>query len=75
MSASESPPPKADKRRLQPHNPNALHVMPLNDLQEHIPFPECWCNPTVDDEYHGTVYIHHSADGREAFEEGRRQPS
>lgn len=75
MSASKLPPPKMGKLRLRPYNPDALHVMPINDLKEHISSPECWCNPTVDDEYVGTLFIHHSADGREEFEEGRRQPS
>jgi hypothetical protein len=63
-----------DKRRLQPHHPEILHVIPLDDTRDHIPFPECWCCPTPDDEY-PEVLLHHSADGREDFEEGRRLPS
>lgn len=56
-------------------DPTNIHVIPLYDLKEHIALPECWCNPTIDEEYSGTVYVHHSADGREAFEEGTRLPS
>lgn len=63
-----------DKRRLQPHHPEILHIIPLNDTRDHMPFPECWCAPEEDAEHQG-VFVHHSADGREDFEEGRRLPS
>jgi hypothetical protein len=55
-----------------------LHIVPLNDFREHDVDMHCWCNPTLDDgaEYDvEKVYIHHSLDGREQFEEGKRQPS
>lgn len=45
-----------------------IHVMPINDLREHE-FKDCWCNPTYDEENH--IYIHHSMDKREEYENGR----
>lgn len=56
------------------HCDDILHVIPLYDLREHTPTTACWCTPTPDDD-EPMVMIHHSADGREAFEEGRRLPS
>lgn len=47
----------------------AVHVVPLNDLREHVASKDCWCKPTedaVDD-----VWVHHSMDRREEYEEGR----
>ena len=41
------------------------HVIPLNDLKEHECSADCWCEPTLDDEAEGLVYVHHSLDGRE----------
>lgn len=41
------------------------HVVPMGDLKEHTPTPDCWCYPTLDLEAEGMVYIHHSLDGRE----------
>lgn len=44
-------------------------VFPLGDLREHDPDSEaCWCNPTYDD----GVLVHHSADRREEYEQGRK---
>lgn len=51
-----------------------LHIIPLYDLKEHVADMSCWCHPSPDDD-EPMVKIHHSADGREAFEEGRRLPS
>ena len=53
-------------------NTNNLHVVPTNDLREHESSVSCWCSPTPD-ESEPNVYIHHSMDGREAFEEGERK--
>lgn len=50
------------------------HVIPLNDLREHVANPGCWCRPTQCDDQ-PLVWLHHSMDGREAFEEGRRRVS
>lgn len=47
-----------------------LHVVPCNDLREHdTDGEECWCCPRLED----GVVIHNSADGREAYEDGRRR--
>ena len=31
-----------------------IHVMPNNDIKEHIASKDCWCNPTYD----GLIYSH-----------------
>ena len=50
------------------------HVVPTNDLRVHScqKDPPCWCNPVYDEEQ--DLYIHNSADGREAYEGGWRKP-
>lgn len=45
--------------------PENWHVVPLNDLREHEYSADCWCEPLLDDEAGGLVYVHHSLDGRE----------
>ena len=57
-----------------PDPPQRWHVIPLDDLREHDCNPDCWCHPTPDDE-DPQVWVHHSMDGREAFETGERKPS
>lgn len=55
-----------------------MHIVPLGDLREHIAEEACWCHPTLDDgwEYgQEKIFVHHSMDGREQFEEGKRLPS
>ena len=52
---------------------HAAHVIPLDDLRDHDCGPKCWCKPEQDDE--DLTWVHHSMDGREAFEDGRREPS
>lgn len=54
-----------------------VHVVPLYDTREHEVDMHCWCNPTLDIDEDGStdVFVHHSADGREAFEHGQRTPS
>ena len=52
-----------------------IHVVPLNDWREHVCDTPCWCNPTLDtgEEWgHDIVFIHHSMDRREEFEQGRK---
>lgn len=44
-------------------------VIPLDDMREHDEGSTCWCGPTDDD----GVMVHHSLDGREAYESGVRQ--
>lgn len=41
-----------------------IHVHPISDLRAHLTAVNCWCNPTLDD----TIWVHHSADRREAAE-------
>lgn len=52
-------------------NCGGWHVYPVNDLREHDLNGNCWCKPTLDE----GVWLHHSMDGREAFETGERLPS
>lgn len=61
---------KAAEDALKFCEAEAVHVVPLNDLREHEAIKDCWCKPTedaVDD-----VWVHHSMDKREEFEEGRK---
>jgi hypothetical protein len=47
------------------------HIVPVNDLREHITDGNpCWCHPIYDEELN--IAIHHSMDLREQFEEGRK---
>jgi len=46
-----------------------MHVVPVNDLREHITDEKCWCNPNVNDDL---VVVHNSMDQRETYEEGRK---
>lgn len=49
------------------------HVIPMNDLRDHVSAHVCWCNPTPDPE-EPTVWIHHSMDRREhTIEQGKLQ--
>lgn len=47
----------------------AVHIVPINDLQEHDDCSEqCWCAPRVERLESGVLVIHQSADGRELVE-------
>ena len=50
------------------------HVVPIDDLREHVTTPDCWCKPTVDMvpsvDGDTPLHSHNSADLREASEEG-----
>ncbi len=48
-----------------------VHVVPLNDLREHTASTDCWCKPTEDEGW-PDVWVHHSMDRREEYEEGRK---
>lgn len=50
------------------------HVVPRGDIREHETTPSCWCEPVEDDEEAG-LWLHNSADDREAFEQGTRKPT
>lgn len=45
------------------------HVIPVDDLREHAPSVDCWCQPFEDDEM-PHLYAHNSMDRREAIENG-----
>lgn len=50
------------------------HVVPVGDLREHSMDEDlCWCRPQVQYEGTGILYLHNSADLREASEEGTLQ--
>lgn len=51
-----------------------IHVVPINDLRDHVLNLRCWCRPQRDLEA-PHVIVHYSMDGREAFERGERLPS
>lgn len=51
-----------------------LHVIPIDDLRDHEPNLDCWCQPYVDEEDEDYI-IHNSLDGREDFELGIRKTS
>jgi hypothetical protein len=45
-----------------------IHIFPAEDIIEHVLLEDCVCGPSA--ELHGRwLYIHHSLDGRERFEE------
>lgn len=46
------------------------HVIPLNDLREHLEtiIPPCPCNPRIERENDSVICIHNSFDGREGLE-------
>lgn len=46
-----------------------IHVMPIEDLREHVSLRCCWCMPTQDDE-EPNLWVHHSLDQREKYENG-----
>lgn len=50
------------------------HVVPRGDVREHETATSCWCDPVEDEEEPG-LWLHNSADDREAFEQGTRKPS
>jgi len=53
--------------------PTRMHVIPVNDLREHEASADCWCKPTPDEDH--DFFVHHSLDGREAYETGEKQPN
>lgn len=44
-----------------------IHIIPEDDLREHIPNASCECNPVFDDE--NQIFTHRSYDKREKVEE------
>jgi hypothetical protein len=47
----------------------ALHVLPINDIEEHEEATTCKCRPNVEFENGEMIVIHNSFDGRERVEE------
>jgi hypothetical protein len=45
------------------------HVTPIDDEREHAVSPDCWCGPDAEPVNGSTLYVHHSADLREAYEQ------
>ena len=41
-----------------------IHIVPIDDLVEHVLDPECWCNPTPEEDQPRMI-VHHSMDRRE----------
>lgn len=44
-------------------NPERIHVLPINDSQEHDESLACPCHPTIEE--NGVLIIHNAFDGRE----------
>lgn len=49
-----------------------IHIVPLDDLRDHEPEPDCWCRPEEDVEEPG-VWLHNAMDQRELYETGQRK--
>jgi hypothetical protein len=51
--------------------PRTQHVIPVDDEREHDETPYCWCGPdgTEVDAGGATIWVHHAADLREAYEQ------
>lgn len=52
---------------------DTMHVVPVGDLVEHETTADCVCGPATEavfreDGSNGWLVVHHSLDGREAFE-------
>ena len=43
------------------------HVVPVDDIRDHITDVTCWCQPSEDRD-HRHLWVHQSADGRERRE-------
>ena len=50
---------------------NCIHVLPVNDLREHLCSLTCWCHP-VEDTENECIVVHNAMDQREEYEEGRK---
>ena len=48
---------------------DGIHVVPLNDLREHILSAHCECEPNVEVAGAVLIYTHNSWDHREFFED------
>ena len=50
----------------------AIHVLPINDINEHTEDSTCECNPTVTIQHGEMIICHNSYDCREVIEEVNR---
>lgn len=50
-----------------------LHVLPENDLYEHVERGCCWCSPVKDEESLKDIYEHRAFDCRDQYELGSRK--
>lgn len=57
--------------KVKRSGPNDVHVIPNNDLREHEPTSECFCQPTEEEP---GLWVHHSLDRRELYETGEIKP-
>ena len=63
-------------RRSEERVMGDVHVIPVNDLREHVSDgEECWCRPEIEYVLGGSIITHHSMDRREEYETGERKPS
>ena len=46
------------------------HIIPIDDLEDHVESADCICAPSVSDIGDNTLIIHNSFDGRELCEHG-----
>lgn len=46
----------------------AIHIIPLNDDEEHTEDSTCKCEPTMFEEEGDMIFVHNSFDGREGVE-------
>ena len=58
-------------REALPAMTEPMHIIPINDLREHVSSNSCWCHPEQDDEQ-PSIWVHNSMDRREEYEEGRK---
>lgn len=45
-----------------------FHILPINDIKEHVESFDCWCDPVIKNDLPPYVVVHNSADRRELFE-------
>lgn len=46
-----------------------IHVLPINDIEEHQESTTCHCHPAIQEESGTMIIVHNSFDGRELVED------
>ena len=46
-----------------------IHVLPVNDIKEHVEDTTCECEPTID--FKNGIIVHNAFDGREHLERAK----